>query len=68
MWARNNRDKFATAMKRVATEIKTTFATHYTAEVSLAQAVTVEALQIYAKQQTGKKYLLNPHVTTAGKL
>ena len=55
-------------MKRVAAEIKTTFATHYTAEVGLAQAVTVEALQVYAKQQTGKKYLLNPRVTTTGKL
>ena len=68
MWASKNRDKFKAAMNRVAGEITTTFATQYTAEVGLAQAVTVEALQVYAKQQTGQKYLLNPNVTLGGKL
>ena len=38
------------------------------AEVGMEQAVTVEALQVYAKQETGKKYLLNPSATALAKL
>ena len=67
-WAAKDRTKFADSMKRVASEITTTFATSYTAEVGLAQAVTVDALQVYAKQETGKKYLLNPQATATAKL
>lgn len=47
--------------QRVADEIHTTFASSYTAEVSLAEMLTVEALQTYAKQATGEKYLVNPN-------
>jgi NADPH2:quinone reductase len=47
-------------MERVAREVLTTFATSYTAEVSMSQAVTIDALREYGKQATGKKYLLNP--------
>ena len=68
MWAGKDRVQFAEAMTRVAGEILTTFATSYTAEVGLAQAVTVDALQTYAKQETGKKYLLNPQLVTIAKL
>ena len=32
------------------------------------RGVTVEALQVYAKQETGKKYLLNPSATALAKL
>ena len=46
---------------RVATEIKTTFASNYTREVSLAEALTLEAIAVYGKQATGEKYLLNPN-------
>jgi NADPH2:quinone reductase len=46
---------------RVAAEIKTTFASHYTREVSLAEALTLEAIAVYGKQATGEKYLLNPN-------
>ena len=46
---------------RVASEIKTTFASTYTAEVSLAEALTVEAIASYGRQATGTKYLLNPN-------
>ena len=47
--------------ERVAREIKTTFASHYAQEVSLAQALSVEAIQTYGRQATGEKYLINPN-------
>ena len=46
--------------QRVASEIKTTFASTYTAEVSLAEALTLEAIATYGSQSTGHKYLINP--------
>ena len=45
---------------KVAEEIKTTFASHYTREVSLAQALSLEAIAVYGKQATGEKYLIKP--------
>jgi NADPH:quinone reductase len=45
---------------RVAREIKTTFASHYTSEVSLAQALSLEAVAVYGKQATGEKVLIRP--------
>ena len=47
--------------QRVANEIKTTFASSYTAEVSLAEALTLDAVKVYGKQATGEKYLINPN-------
>jgi NADPH2:quinone reductase len=47
--------------ERVAREVKTTFASHYTREVSLAEALTREAIAVYAKQATGEKYLITPN-------
>ena len=47
--------------QRVANEIKTTFASTYTAEVSLAKALTIDAIKTYGKQATGEKYLINPN-------
>ena len=46
--------------QRVVDEITTTFASHYTKEVSLAEALTLDALGVYGKQATGEKYLINP--------
>ena len=46
--------------QRVADEIKTTFASRYTREVSLAKALQPEALAAYGKRSTGTKYLINP--------
>ncbi|MFT6433145.1 MAG: NADPH2:quinone reductase [Candidatus Azotimanducaceae bacterium] len=46
--------------QRVVDEITTTFASHYTKEVSLAEALTLDALKVYGKQATGEKYLINP--------
>jgi NADPH:quinone reductase-like Zn-dependent oxidoreductase len=45
---------------RVAAEIKTTFASHYTAVVSLAEALQPRTIAAYAKRATGEKYLIDP--------
>jgi NADPH2:quinone reductase len=45
---------------RVAAAIKTTFASHYTREVSLAEALSLEAIGVYGRQSTGEKFLVNP--------
>ena len=47
--------------QRVAAEIKTTFASHYTQEVSLAGMLTAEAMAVYGRQATGEKFLINPN-------
>jgi NADPH2:quinone reductase len=46
--------------ERVAAEIKTTFASAYTKEVSLAGALRLEEIAVYSKQATGEKYLITP--------
>ena len=46
--------------ERVSKEIKTTFATHYSHEISLREALQPEVVQQYAKQATGEKYLICP--------
>ena len=47
--------------QKVADEIKTTFASHYTKEISLAEVLQPENIEVYAKQATGEKYLVNPN-------
>ena len=47
--------------ERVAAELKTTFASHYTAEISLAEALSPAVIAEYNKRATGKKYLINPN-------
>jgi NADPH2:quinone reductase len=47
--------------ERVAREIKTTFASHYTKEISLAEALQLDAIAGYGRQATGEKVLINPH-------
>jgi NADPH2:quinone reductase len=46
--------------ERVAAEIKTTFASTYTKEISLAEALRLEEIAVYSKMATGAKYLINP--------
>ena len=46
--------------ERVAAEIKTTFASTYTKEVSLARALDLDEIAVYSKLGTGAKYLINP--------
>jgi NADPH2:quinone reductase len=45
---------------RVATELKTTFASRYTAEISLAEVLDPKIAAAYNKRATGEKYLINP--------
>jgi NADPH:quinone reductase-like Zn-dependent oxidoreductase len=47
--------------ERVASELKTTFASHYTKVVSLQEALQLSHLAVYAKRATGEKYLINPN-------
>jgi NADPH2:quinone reductase len=53
-------EKVMAMRQRVASEIKTTFASHYSAQVSLAGALSPEAMAGYGKQATGEKYLILP--------
>ncbi len=45
---------------RVAAELTTTFASHYTDTISLADALRPEIAAAYAKKATGEKYLIDP--------
>jgi NADPH:quinone reductase len=47
--------------ERIVTELKTTFASHYTAEISLAEALQPERIEAYSRRATGEKYLINPN-------
>jgi NADPH2:quinone reductase len=47
--------------ERVAREVKTTFASTYTKEVSLAEALQPGEIAVYGRQATGAKYLINPN-------
>ncbi len=46
--------------QRIALELRSTFASHYTREVSLAGALQPAALAEYGRRSTGAKYLINP--------
>lgn len=46
--------------ERVASEITTTFASHYTSRVSLADALKMENVAAYGRQATGEKTLITP--------
>ncbi|MDP1617958.1 zinc-binding dehydrogenase [Phenylobacterium sp.] len=45
---------------RVMAELTTTFASHYTAEISLAEVLKPETVAAYTRKATGEKYLVNP--------
>ncbi|MDH3685382.1 MAG: zinc-binding dehydrogenase [Myxococcales bacterium] len=47
--------------QRVASEIKTTFASSYSDEVTLAGALQLDAIASYGRQGTGSKFLITPH-------
>jgi NADPH2:quinone reductase len=47
---------------RVASELKTTFASSYQRRVSLREALLPEVIASYGKQSTGAKCLITPHV------
>ena len=45
----------------MASEITTTFASSYTAEVGLSEMLTLDALKGYGRMATGEKYLVRPN-------
>jgi NADPH:quinone reductase-like Zn-dependent oxidoreductase len=47
--------------QRVAAELKTTFASHYTQVVSLHEALQLSNIAVYNKRATGEKFLINPN-------
>jgi NADPH:quinone reductase-like Zn-dependent oxidoreductase len=49
--------------QRVVNELKTTFASHYTREVSLQEALQPANIAVYGKRATGEKFLINPNKT-----
>ncbi len=46
--------------QRVVSELKTTFASHYTKVVSLQEALQLDNLAAYSKRATGEKFLIDP--------
>ena len=46
--------------ERVVSELKTTFASHYTKTVSLTEALQLPNIAAYSKRATGEKYLIDP--------
>ena len=54
-------EKFGALRQRVSNEIKTTFYSHYTREISLADVLSADAINAYSKQATGEKFLIKPH-------
>jgi len=45
---------------RVAAELKTTFASHYSAEISLIEALQPDVVAAYNRRATGEKFLITP--------
>lgn len=52
--------------QRVVAELKTTFASHYSKEISLAEVLDLDVIAVYNKRATGEKYLINPNKGLAG--
>jgi len=52
--------------QRVVAELKTTFASHYSKEISLAQALQPQEIAVYGQRSTGTKYLINPNKDVGG--
>jgi len=46
--------------ERVASELTTTFASHYSARISLQEALSPAVINAYNKRATGEKYLITP--------
>ncbi|WP_048439573.1 zinc-binding dehydrogenase [Caenimonas sp. SL110] len=51
--------------QRVVDELKTTFASHYTKEISLEEALQLGEIAVYGRRATGTKYLINPNKAAA---
>ncbi len=49
---------------RVTRELKTTFASHYAGQLSLARVLQAEAIAQYARRATGEKFLVVPNAAS----
>jgi NADPH2:quinone reductase len=50
---------------RVASEIRTTFASRYTRTISLLEALDPDVIAAYGRRATGEKFLINPNLAIA---
>ncbi len=50
-----------TLKQRVAAELETTFASSYSKEISLVEALQPQVIAVYGQRATGTKYLINPN-------
>jgi NADPH:quinone reductase len=57
-------EAFQRLRQRVVAGLKTTFASSYTKEVSLTDALRLDSLSEYARQATGEKFLITPNKET----
>ncbi len=53
-------EDFGRLQRRVADELTTTFASSYSDEISLTQALDLDVIRRYVRQATGEKFLLRP--------
>ena len=58
--ARAGGDVVGRMRQRVLDELTTTFASHYTRTIGLAQALEPDVLRAYERKATGEKYLIDP--------
>ena len=58
--ARVSAERAGQMRERVLAGLKTTFASHYTRAISLAEAIDPAAIAAYARQATGEKFLIDP--------
>ncbi len=63
--ARFGPDRTAALKRRVAAELKTTFASGYDRRIDLAEALSAEAIDVYNRRSTGTKFLIAPHGAAA---
>lgn len=54
------RDVTARLRQRVVDELTTTFASHYTQTIGLAEALKPDVLRAYERKATGEKFLIDP--------
>jgi NADPH:quinone reductase len=54
-------EKVAAMRRRVAAGLTTTFASSFAGEVTLAGALQLDAIAVYSRQATGRKYLITPN-------
>lgn len=60
--ARAGAEVGARLRQRVAQELTTTFASHYTDEISLVDALQADVARRYHAKKTGQKFLIRPQI------